>query len=78
MHITPVESNNNQGIDIDKDFRYAFSFYMSDIRSFCESVQCHGYLEINDKEIDVIVKILRGCSDMAKSIFKKDYFLGEF
>lgn len=69
-----MEKNNNTATDIDKDFRYAFSFYMSGIRFFSE---CRSYLEINEKEIDVIVKI-RACSDMRLSLYwQKVYFWGE-
>lgn len=47
---------------------------MSGIRFFCE---CRSYLEINEKEIDVIVKI-RACSDMRLSLYwQKVYFWGE-
>lgn len=52
-------------------------FYMSGIRFFCESVECCVYLEINEKEIDVVVKI-RACSDMGLILYwQKVYFLGE-
>ena len=47
---------------------------MSGIRFFCE---CRCYLKINEKEIDVIVKI-RACSDMRLSLYwQKVYFWGE-